>query len=257
MAFDENLIDFVIRLPAVAGRTAGPHRRLELQAWRFLPPHPPAGETPGLARQIRERGLEGLEPPAEAFCIDKAIGRRSGIGGGRARCPQGRHPGIASEDMDAWGITRECSAARQREVFPRIEELKGGSQAPALPDWPRRHGARRSKFHYKAARRDDDKAPHGGFGGPEQAQHGSVEGLRNPRHRGGARKPQHGEKDRNYPNERFAVAFDGPGPVHGVSLSNIKNKQGTFEPIGIDCQGDLFTIWVLGQWQQEKTICRL
>ncbi len=62
MAFDEHFIDFVNCFPAVAGRMARPERRLELRALRVLPPHPPAGETPGLARQIFERQLEGLEP---------------------------------------------------------------------------------------------------------------------------------------------------------------------------------------------------
>ena len=37
---------------------------------------PPAGETSGLARQIIERELEGLEPAGEACGIDQAIGRR-------------------------------------------------------------------------------------------------------------------------------------------------------------------------------------
>ena len=62
VAFDEHFIDFVNRLSAIAGRMARPERRPEL--WRFcgLPPHPPAGETPGLARQILKRELEGLEP---------------------------------------------------------------------------------------------------------------------------------------------------------------------------------------------------
>ncbi len=41
-----------------------------------------------------------------------------------------------------------------------------------------------------------------------------------------ARKPQHGEKRCNYPLERFAVAFDGPVPVHGASYLQ-KNKTGT------------------------------
>jgi hypothetical protein len=63
MALDEHFIDLVNRLPAVAGRMARPERRGELRTFSFLPPDPPAGETPGLARQILERQLEGLEPP--------------------------------------------------------------------------------------------------------------------------------------------------------------------------------------------------
>ena len=42
-------------------------------------------------------------------------------------------------------------------------------------------------------------------------------GARKPRHRGLTIKSQHGEKGRNDAFERFAVAFDGQGPVHGVS----------------------------------------
>ena len=184
MAFDEHFIDFVNCFPAVAGRMARPERRLELQAWHLLPPEPPAGQTPGLARQIIKCQLEGLEPAAEAFGAHEAIGRRSGIGQGLGCCPHCRHPGIAPEDMDARRIPRECSAAQGLEIFPRIEELEGGTGTPTLPDRPRRHGPRGYKLHHKAARRDHHKAAHGGFGRPQQAQHGAVEGLRNPRNRG-------------------------------------------------------------------------
>ena len=52
-----------------------------------------AHETPGLARQILERQLEGLEPPGEAFGIDEAIGRRSGISHGLGRWTTGLPPG--------------------------------------------------------------------------------------------------------------------------------------------------------------------
>ena len=54
MAFDEHFIDYVNGLPAVAGRRARPERRHEL--WLGLASRlcPPAGETPGLARQILE-----------------------------------------------------------------------------------------------------------------------------------------------------------------------------------------------------------
>ena len=144
--------------------------------------------------------------------------------------------------MDARGRARDFLTVLPQgcEVLPRIEELKRGAGTPALPDdWSLWHGTRRHELYHKAARRDDDKAPHGGFSGPEHTQHGAVEGLRNPRHHSFACKPQHGEEHFNYALERFAVAFDGPGPVHGVSLSIIQNKTGTFEPIGIDCQGDI------------------
>ena len=129
MAFDEHFIDLVNRLPAIAGGRARPERRPELRTFCVLASYSPARETPGLARQILEREPEGLEPPGEARGVDKAIGRRSGIGGGRARWPQGCHPGIAREEMDARGNPRGPSAmlAQGREIFPRIEQLKGGT----------------------------------------------------------------------------------------------------------------------------------
>ena len=127
MAFGEHFIDLVNRFPAVAGRMARPQRRPELRALRVFPPDPPARETPGLARQILERQLEGLEPPAETPGIDKAIGRRSGFGSGRARLPRGHHPVIASEEMDARDNPLGPSAVRNREIFPRIQELEGGT----------------------------------------------------------------------------------------------------------------------------------
>jgi hypothetical protein len=150
VAFGEHFIDEVNQLPAVAGKRTRPE----------LPSHPPAGETPGLARQIIECQLEGLEPPAETFGIDKAIGRRGGIGYGRARWPQG----IIRVEMDARGIPPELSMvlAQLCEVFPWIEELEGGRGVPALADRPRRHRTRNRtrgrKLHHKAAGRDDDKA---------------------------------------------------------------------------------------------------
>ena len=90
---------------------------------------------------------------------------------------------------------------------------------------PLGHRTRRRKLHHKAARRNDDKAPHGGFGGPEDAQRGAVKGAREPSHRGSARKPQHGEQGFNDAPERFTVAFDGPGPVQCVSYPAYRTKQ--------------------------------
>ena len=51
-------------------------------------------------------------------------------------------------------------------------------------DLPLGHRTRRCHLHHKAPRRDDNKAAHGGFGGPEDAQHSVVNGGRNPRNRG-------------------------------------------------------------------------
>ena len=122
MAFGEHFIDCMNLFLAVAGRRTRPERRCELHTWRVLPPDPPAGETPGLARQILERQLEGLEPPAETPGAHEAIGRRSGISRRLGRCPQDCHPGIARKEMDAWGISRDPSVRAQGfEAFPRIE----------------------------------------------------------------------------------------------------------------------------------------
>src|SRR5436190_20539570 len=65
--------DFIngVNLPlAAAGRWTGAERRLELWSFHGLAPHPPAGHTPGLARQVLERQFENLEPAAEACGID-------------------------------------------------------------------------------------------------------------------------------------------------------------------------------------------
>ncbi len=96
-------------------------------AWRCLPPLLPADETPGLARQILERGFEGLEPAAEALGVDKAIGRRRGFNHGLGRWPQGRHPGIVFEEMDARHNPGEFPVAQAFEIFSRIEQLEGGT----------------------------------------------------------------------------------------------------------------------------------
>ena len=107
--------------------------------------------------------------------------------------------------------------AQLREIFPRIEELEGGEPAPvALSDLePLGHGPRGSQLHHKPTRRDDNKSPHGGFGGAEDTQHGVVNGGAQ------AAKPwsptQHGEQGFNYAPERFTVAFD--GHVHNPSSS--------------------------------------
>ena len=82
MAFDEDLIDFMNGLPAGAGRTAGAQRRAELRRFFLLPPEPPAGETPGLARQIIERQLEGLEPARDALGIHKPSRGEAAAAGG-------------------------------------------------------------------------------------------------------------------------------------------------------------------------------
>ena len=62
--------------------TAGAERRAELRAFHVLPPDPPAGETPGLARQIFERQLEGLEPAGDALGVDEPSGGGAGAAAG-------------------------------------------------------------------------------------------------------------------------------------------------------------------------------
>src|SRR5215203_4083500 len=100
MAFGEDLIDFVSGLTAGAGRSAGTERRSELGSFCVLAPHPPAGETFGLAGKVIKRQLEGLEPASKAHGTCQAIGRRGNAnGGGRARLPRDYLP-IASEEMD-------------------------------------------------------------------------------------------------------------------------------------------------------------
>ena len=123
--------------------------------------------------------------------------------------------------MNARRIPRSRSPvlAQLREIFPWIEQLKGETRATAPPDGcPRCHRTRRNNLHHKATRRDDDEPAHSGFGGPQHPQHGPAEGRRNPPHRGVTHKPQQDEKHFNNPVKRFAIAFDGPGPVHDVSL---------------------------------------
>ena len=78
MAIGEDFIDGMNWPLAVAGRRTRPQRRFELWAWLYLPPDPPAGHTPGLARQVVQSELEGMEPAAEALRIDEAIGLPGG-----------------------------------------------------------------------------------------------------------------------------------------------------------------------------------
>ena len=129
MAFREEIIDLVNRLLPVARRWAWPEWRFELRVFHVLPPDPPARHAPGLARQVIERQLEGLEPPAEALGIDQAIDRWRGNDGGLRQWP----PGIIRVDMDARGILRVFypALAQFREIFPHIIEPEGGEPAPA------------------------------------------------------------------------------------------------------------------------------
>ena len=203
-------------LSAIARRTAGPERRQELQVWCGLPPLPPAGETFGLARKVLKRQLEGLESAGETRGAGQAIGgrRRSGDGGGKARCPScpyGCNRGIGwGEVTDARDKPDGFHGPYRLETFPRIKELERGR--PAAPDALGRglcrHRTRRSKLHHKAAGGNDYQAPHGGFGRAEHPQHGAVDRTRKPYHRGRACQLQHGEKVRNDAVERFAVAFN-------------------------------------------------
>ena len=111
VTFDKHLIDFVECGLAMARRISGPEWRPEFQARHNLPPQPPAGETPCLARQIKECRLEGLESAAKLRAIHEAIRQLIGTGFRPERLlPQGCHAGIVAEDKDArqnsrWGIS--------------------------------------------------------------------------------------------------------------------------------------------------------
>ena len=87
MAVGEDFIDGMTMPLAVAGRRPGPERRFERWAWHGLPPDPPAGHAPGLARQVVEGELESLEPAGDAFGIDQTIGWWRGDGNGRGCWP--------------------------------------------------------------------------------------------------------------------------------------------------------------------------
>ncbi len=92
MAVGEDFIDGVNVPLASAGRRTGPQRRSEDRAWHGLPPQPPAGHAPGLARQVLEGELEGLEPAGEALGIDQAIGGGGGTATGRGHRSSIREP---------------------------------------------------------------------------------------------------------------------------------------------------------------------
>ena len=200
-------------------------------ALRGLPPHPPAGHAPGLARQIIKGGLEGLEPAGEACGSDEAIGRRRRDGDGLGRWPQASTRESVPEEMDARRMLRVLYAAlaQLRETFPRIEELEGGRAWLPLP-FPiicplgmGREGATfttRPRAAMTMRRRTADSA---GRSTRSTARWRGC-GIRDSRIC--AIKPQQGEKDFNDPLERFAVAFDGQVPVHVVSYPH-KNKTGT------------------------------
>ena len=151
MAFAEHLVDFVSGLLAMAGRRTGAERRFERRNFCGLPPDPSAGHAPGLARQIIQRQLQGLEPAAEACGIDQAIGRGNGSRRWRRCWPEGVHTGIRPEEKDTWRMLRvfDPALAQLWEIFPRIEELEGGEPASAAlsDDLPLGHRTRRHKLH--------------------------------------------------------------------------------------------------------------
>ena len=107
--------------------------------------------------------------------VTRPSGGGAGVGYGTGRRIAHRDATVGSfpqrsspEDMDARDKPPAFSAACC-EVFPRIEELEGGTGRPALADGPRRHRTRNRtrgrKLHHKAAGCDDDKAAHGGLAG--------------------------------------------------------------------------------------------
>ena len=83
VALGEDVVDLMGRLPAVAGRLAGPERGFELGGFCRFPPCPPAGHAPGLAGKVLKGQLESFKPAGEGHGIDEAIRRHSGFGCGR------------------------------------------------------------------------------------------------------------------------------------------------------------------------------
>ena len=139
VALAEQFIDFVNRPPAVARRTARPERRFEAGVWRRLLPHPPAGQAPGLARQVRKCGLKGLEPADNPRRADHAI---SGFGRAGAGLVAGRGGGqmviSSSSALNMWmrgpgrlGILRRGSTMRVRGS----KSWKEGREVPPFLDF--------------------------------------------------------------------------------------------------------------------------
>ena len=129
VAFAEQFIDLVNIPLAVAGRMAPPERRFETGVRHVLLPHPPADQTPGLARQVRKGGLKRLEPADEAPAIDQAIsGSRRCASGGACRPgwrPQGHQAAIFGKDVEARRRPPGYDLAPEYDAFTRIEELEG------------------------------------------------------------------------------------------------------------------------------------
>jgi hypothetical protein len=148
--------------------------------------------------------------------------------------------------MDARGIPRELSMvlAQLCEVFPRIEELEGGKPASAaLPDGPHRLGTRRSKLHHKAAGRDDNEAPHGGFGGPQHTQHGAVEGCGIRETVAWPASPSMAKSSATIPFSASLLRLMAKSQSMMVPYPAYRTKQEHMNPIAIDCQG--FFWWFL------------
>ena len=78
-----------------------------------------------MARQVIERGLEGLKPTMKARCTGQAIGRRRGNNHRPGRWKQGTNPGIIVKDMDAWFKPAGFHDPDGLGAFQRIEELEG------------------------------------------------------------------------------------------------------------------------------------
>ncbi len=72
-ALVEELIDLANRPPAVARGAARSDGRVEAGVGRSLLPHAPADEAFGLARKVRQGGIEGLEPADDPRRADQAI----------------------------------------------------------------------------------------------------------------------------------------------------------------------------------------
>ena len=198
------------------------------------------GEFSCLIRQrTRRRAWRGrssrADSRASSLRISRAALTRPSADGGReaAGCRPGRRPQghqfiVGVEHVDArdrpLGFLRRGSTMRVRGS----KSWKEGARVPALP-WfygPCPPGAGRCGRNHKTPCRNDNQAAQGGFGGPENAQHGAVGRPRKPRNRSFAHKPQHGKERFNDPCSTSLLRLMAKSQSM-CFLIPIKNKTGT------------------------------
>jgi len=133
-----------------AGRTPAPDR----PAARLRPriaPRSPSCITPGLPRQIVERGHECREAPGQAFSVDKILGR----------WPRRQRRGFrdARNEDARGGMSRHKAGARGPEMARRVEEGEG--EAPRGARRPLPHASHRPLGRVAGLARPSDP-PHAG-----------------------------------------------------------------------------------------------